>query len=208
MNQIEEMEKKRFQFLHKLYELSGGDESRSFLLFEISEKLGFAEDLAEKIGQYLKGEGLIRYKEFDQGNGIVHITHRGVIEIEKALSNPDKPTNYFPPVNIISVGQMINSQIQQASPGASQVVSISESKYEDLKEIIKMLKDSVDKLQLQPQQLKEMQVEIDTIELQLTSPKPKTNIINECFNSTIRILEGVASNVIAFGLLEKLRGLI
>jgi len=36
MNTIEEMKKKRFQFLHRLYELTGGDEFKWFNMFQVA----------------------------------------------------------------------------------------------------------------------------------------------------------------------------
>jgi len=116
MSEIEEKKKKRFQFLHRLYELTGGDELKCFDISTIGKELGFDSNLTRNIVQYLKGEGLIKVIG-DQG--LIGISHPGTIEVEKALSSPDTPTSYFPPVNIISIGQMISSQIQQASSEAT-----------------------------------------------------------------------------------------
>jgi hypothetical protein len=128
MSAIEEMKKKRFQFLRRLYELTGGDELECLNLYDIGEELGFNRKLTKNIVQYLEREGLIKVIG-DQG-GIAGISHWGVREVEEALSNPDEPTHYFPPVNIISIGQMISSQIQQASPEATQVTAIDEGRYD------------------------------------------------------------------------------
>jgi len=117
MSEIEEKKKKRFQFLHRLYELTGGNELEWLNLYDIGEELGFDRKLTKTIVQYLDREGLIKVIG-DQG-GIAGISHWGVREVEEALSNPDTPTSRFPPVNIISTGQMISSQIQQASPEAT-----------------------------------------------------------------------------------------
>ena len=205
MSKIEEMKKKRFQFLYRLYELSEGDESKWFNMFQIGEKLGFDSDLTEKIAQYLKGEGLI---EFQGISGIIGITHRGIREVEEALSHPNIPTSHFLPVNVISINQMVNSQIQQASPEATQIVGISENKYEELKEVIQSLKESIDKLNLEPQQKSDLQAEIQTIEAQMSSSKPKATIITECLSSIRRVLEGAAGSMLASNLLSKIVALL
>jgi hypothetical protein len=205
MDTIEDMKKKRFQFLYKLYNLTGGDEFKWFNKFQIGEEQGFDRDLTANIAQYLKGEGLIEFRAI---GGIIGISHWGVREIEEALSNPDIPTHHFPPINIISIGQMISSQIQQASPDATQVVTIDEDRYEELKEVIQSLKESIDKLDLESQNKSNLQAEIQTIEAQMSSSKPKVTIITECLGSIRRILEEATGSMLASSLLSKIVALL
>ena len=136
--------------------------------------------------------------------GNIGISHKGIVEVEAALNNPDKPTHYFPPANIIHINQMTNSNIQQASPEATQVVTFEESKYEELIEVIISLKESIDQLGLEPQQKSELQADIKTMETQTSSPNPKPTIITECLGSIKRILEGATGSVLASGLLIKI----
>ena len=154
MNAREEVKEKRFQFLHRLHELTGGDTSKLFSMFEIGEELGFDEDLTGIIEQYLSGEGLINHGRGGLGtrDRDVGILHRGVKEIEEALDKPDGPTHYFPPANVIYIREMRNSQIQQGSPEATQVVTIDESGYDELKEVIESLKESIDQRNYSPTQ--------------------------------------------------------
>lgn len=203
MINIEEMKKRRFQFLRRLYELTGGDRSKLYDYLNIGEELGFDRELTSNIVEYLVGEGLIE----SQAYGHFGITHLGVREVEEALSNPNKPTSHFPPVNIIHIGQMINSQIQQASPDSTQVVTIGEEKNEEVKEVLQSLKKSIDQLGLNLQQKSDLQAEIQTIEAQVSSSKPKADIIAICRDSIIRILEGASGGVIAFKFIEILRNL-
>lgn len=203
---LEEKKTKRLQFLHRLYELTEGSEFKYFNMLDIGSELDLDRKLTSDIAYYLRQEGLIEFRAI---GGMIGITHRGIREVEKALSNPNKPTHYFPPaVNIISIGQMTNSHIQQASPGATQVVNIGPDKYEQLKQVVYSLKESIDNLSLQPQQRSELEVEIITIETQMSSPKPKSTIIAECLKSIRNILEGAASGIIASGLLNKIASLL
>ena len=203
---LEEKKTKRLQFLHRLYELTEGSEFKYFNMFDIGSELDLDRKLTSDIAYYLRQEGLIEFRAI---GGMIGITHRGIREVEKALSNPNKPTDFFPPaVNIISIGQMTNSHIQQASPGATQVVNIGPDKYEELKQVVYSLKESIDKLSLQPQQRSELEAEIVTIETQISSPKPKSTIIAECLKSIRNILEGAASGIIAYGLLNKIASLL
>ena len=209
MNTIEEAQKKRFQFLHKLWKLTGGDETKRFSMFEIGAELDFDKDLTVTIGQYLAGEKLIIHRP---GCGTrdreIAISHLGVREIEEALGNPDRPTQYFPAViNITSIGTMTDSQLQIDSPGATQVATFNENGYEGLKEVIQSLKESIDQLDIDTQQKSELQADIQTIDAQISSSKPKATIITECLGSIKRILEGAAGGALASGLLIKIAAL-
>lgn len=82
MDSIEEINKKRFDFLKKLYELSGGNEHKLFNMWEIGDQLGFDHDLTISIAQYLKGEGLLGFRAL---GGIISITHYGTKEVEENL---------------------------------------------------------------------------------------------------------------------------
>lgn len=198
---MEEMKRKRFQFLHTLYGMVHGDESEGVLLSQIAEKLEIKGSLARKIATYLQGENLIKVLTFD---GVTKITHYGVLEVEEALSKPDEPTRHFLPFNIIHIGgNMVGSQIQQASPGATQTPAIREDEGAELKEVIQSLNDSIDKLQLIPEQMSELQAEIHTIEAQMISPQPKRTIVIESLGSIRSILESATGSLIAYQLLSK-----
>ncbi|MEK7396069.1 MAG: hypothetical protein AAB116_03935 [Candidatus Poribacteria bacterium] len=198
---IEEMKKKRFQFLYKLYDITKGDEWGIIPIENIYQELNFDREFALKIAQYLKEEGLLEFMTFGP---TIRITHSGVIEIEEAISKPSNPTEHFPPVNIISIGQMVNSQIQQSSPGANQTTNINEDKLKELGEIVQSLRDSLDKFPLKDQQKSDLQAEIQTIEAQMASSKPKSVIIKESFHSIRNILEGAAGSLLASELLREL----
>ena len=206
MINIEDMKKKRFLFLNRLYELSGGSTTKVFddPPSQIGKELGFDKDLTWDIVFYLKKEDWVKL----YGKAIT-ISHHGVQEVERALSNPNEPSPSFPPViNIISVEQMKNSQILQASPGAKQVTTIDESKYEQLKEFLQSLKESIEQLELEPQQKSDLQAEIQTIDAQMSSSMPKNTIIMECLGSVRKILEGAAGSAIASGLVFKFGALL
>lgn len=55
----EEMKKKRFQFLYKLYEMSEGNRALGFSKYRIGEELGFDHELTGVMAQYLMEEGLV-----------------------------------------------------------------------------------------------------------------------------------------------------
>jgi len=211
MNAIEDLKEKkekRWLFLRRLYDWNDGDESSLIHINRIGKELGFDEDLTIKIAQYLSGEGLIVVvipTKVGRRIDFIRISHAGVVEVEAALDNPDRPTQYFPAViNITSIGTMTDSQLQIDSPGATQVATFNENRYGELKEVIQSLKESIDQFGIDQQQKSELQADIQTIEAQISSSKPKATIITECLSSIKRILEGAAGGALASGLLSKI----
>jgi hypothetical protein len=162
--EIEEIRKKRFQFLKRVYELTNGHKFGRVNMFDIGNELGFDNQLTENISFYLNDEGLIKFIAF---GGLISITHLGVREIEDALSNPDSPTTHFPPINIISINKMISSQIQQSIHSGSQLFKVNDMNLDKLYHFIKELKKSIDKIGANEEQKQDIIVDLETIEKQL-----------------------------------------
>ncbi len=120
-DRVVELARQRFAFLKELYDRSGGDSTPDFPAKDIGRKLGFDEALNEKIYQYLKAEGLLDFRGMGPQ---VAIAHEGIKEIEQVSKQPEGGTAHFP-ANVVFVGQMTDSQIIQASPGASQSYEIN-----------------------------------------------------------------------------------
>jgi len=201
VGKILEMESKRFQFLSRLYEGTGGNQYASMNMWEIGNILGFSRDVTGLIVQYLEGEGLIKYSTLGGG---IRITHRGVVQIEKARSEPDKPTQYFPAVNIINVNNMVGSQIQQGNFNSTQTGTFEGHNTNELIKFMEELKEKISQLNLDSKNTQEINAEIATIEAQSKSSRPKNNIIKESLRTIRNIIEGATGSVIATELLAKL----
>lgn len=200
-NNFIDVKRNRYQFLKKLYEITEGDTLCSVNMWELGEKLQFTRRMTEQVVQYLVDENLVKY--FTLGGGIV-ITHQGTVHIEKTLSEPDKPTHEFPPVNIINVQNMVGSQIQQSTFESTQTLSSSTLDCKDIFNFIIELKDKLHELQLDSSNAQEVAADISTIESQIKSSRPKSIIIKESLKGIKTILEGAAGNILASMLLEKL----
>jgi len=191
----------RFRFLEKLWEKTEGNELAGFNMWELGGELGLDYPTVDRIFRYLMGEGLI--KGMDLG-GNVSVTHRGVMEVERALSAPDEPTQYFPPVNVIQIQTMSNSVIQQGSPDAIQQASIDAVDSESLQKFIEELERRVGEMKLAAQAQQQLEADISTIKAQLAAPTPKRSIIKESLVSLRSILEGAAAAAIATPLVAKI----
>ncbi len=102
---------------------------------------------------------------------------------------------------------MVDSQIQQASPAAAQILS-SEGKYDKLTELVQSLGDSIDNLGVGSQEKSDLLAEMQTIEAQIAEPEPSRDILTRCVQSIIGILEVAATTAIAAVLLELFKGLL
>ena len=124
--------------------------------------------------------------------GIIAITHRGVLEVEELRDKPEVPTKHFPAFNVINVGTMIGSQISQASPASSQQITIGTDEKSAIENLIRELREKTSELALQAEDLSELRAEIATLESQLQSSRPKSNILRECLRTVRGILEHAA----------------
>lgn len=199
MDDLTQTKEKRFEFLNLVYWKSGGDEHQFFTLGELASELDLELSTAVRIAQYLGGESLIKVS-WTSGGGMkspICITHRGVIQVEKALSEPEKPTEYFPPVvNIISIASMSHSQIQQGTQQSQQTTSYGASNIEELGDLVRQLRDQLPSTELSEEERAEAEAELQTIEAQARSPRPKSVIIKESLSVARDILIKVAPPVL------------
>lgn len=134
--------------------------------------------------------------------GAIAMTHRGVVEVERALSAPETPTTYFPPVvNILHVQNMVGSQIQQGTHNSAQTQSVALSDLDSIKNLIENLKSGLPNIPLTAEQKNEADAEVQTVEAQLKSSKPKISILQESLKTLRNLIKGVAGNALAAGLL-------
>lgn len=106
-----------------------------------------------------------------------------------------------------NIGSMQNSQLQQGLSNSTQSLNVTQTSV-DLADFIKNLKKSIPRLNLEPEDLAELKVEVSTIENQRSSPKPKKIIISESLKSIRNILEGATGSIIATELLKQLASVI
>ena len=200
MEDLKKIKKKRFRFIHRIYEESGGNRYNNFSMWEIGKELGLTHEETDSICQYLEGEGLIECVEF---GGLISIKHEGIIEVEKALTEPEQSTQYFPPViNIIKVEKMENSQIQQGTISSTQRFNIDNDTFKIIEDFINLLKSKISELEILDEDKSVLEADIKTIDAQLKSKKPKISFINTCLLSIKKILEGAIGGIVANELLQ------
>jgi hypothetical protein len=174
-------------------------------MYELGREIGLPEDAIYPTAQYLDGEGLLEIRTMD---GNVSITHSGVIEIEEAIENPERRTEHFPPINIININSMENSVIQQGSHGAIQNANLDTGELREIKRIIDELEKDLQKLDFSGDSLEELRLEMETIKLQLLSPKPKSIILSESLKTIKDLLLSVTANVYTPVIIEWIKAVL
>ena len=204
-DQARETQRRRFQFLHRCYDVSQANLQKILKTYEIGEELSFGDQVTAAIVRYLHDKGLL--KVMNSAGSIARMTSRGIDEVEKALQYPDESTQHFAAINIIHVGQMTDSQIQQASPAAVQLL-IREDRYEQLQEALNALKESIDELSLAQQEIIDLKTDIQTIEAQMSRSTPSRTILTELVLSIVRIFEQATGTVVGGLLLAQFQALL
>ncbi len=197
---LKKKQKQRVDFLKKLYELSEGSVSNqvngALVGWQIGLRNGDEASLSDTV-RYLESEGLTKVIVWtSEMPASVQLTHNGLKEIEDAVSSPDKATEHFPPINILNVKTMIGSNIQQGAVNSSQNLSFNNDSRGDITKFIEELKDSLVELKLDDDSLQELNADINTVDAQLTSAKPKISILKESLFSIQRVLEATAGSSI------------
>jgi hypothetical protein len=114
---------------------------------------------------------------------------------KKAAENiPQNVTNFYGPVQ--------SSQIQQQTTDSSQVMNIQQADLSDIKDFLEAIQKEIKELKLSDESWRELEAEIKTAEVQISSPKPKHRIIRESLSTIRHILETAAGGVGAKLLIE------
>lgn len=119
-NVIEKKKKDRFLYLSKLYEMVNGRTDTFEEDQVVGKALGFSTEQTDEVIDYLIAKGLAAYMTM---GGMIGLTLRGLQEVEQSYANPSQGTTHFPPINIINVQNMNNSQIQQGSIDSNQTMT-------------------------------------------------------------------------------------
>jgi len=186
-----EKKEQRLRFMHRLYEVTDGSPLVDVESTRIGEEFGWSEQETDRVVEYLMGEGLVEY--FAGGN-MINVTHAGVVEVEAVLDNPDRGTAHFPPAgNVIVIGQMHSSQIQQGTEGSQQLATFNEPNRDQLLAVVGELLAILPNLALDKEDRQEAEAELGTAEVQLGSNRPKWPIIRASLGRVVSLVERVSS---------------
>ncbi len=144
MNKMMEQNKnKQYEVLRWIFDKAEGSQNDLVDLLELTKENSTYEinDL-EKITDYLEGENLIK-RPIDEGI-FVQLTHKGIVEIQSSINNPQKPTKYFPATVIQNF--TFNSAVGSFQTGSQSIANVQQnfgSKTEDVINLLKELREHV-----------------------------------------------------------------
>jgi len=101
-------------------------------------------------------------------------------------------------------GNISESQFQQNTQNSTQTYNQNHFDPEALKLLITKINDQIDNIGLTTDDKEKIQNEIDTIKNQISHSNPDKTLIDKGLESIKRIVEGVASNLIASGIIYEI----
>lgn len=107
------------------------------------------------------------------------------------------------PTHSVHIERMYGSAIQQGTTG-SQITINFDVKSADFKSLIQDVKAKIPSLNIDQTSTNQLYSDVGTIEVQIASPAPKPSIIAESLSSIRAILENVAGNAIAAGIIYEI----
>jgi hypothetical protein len=184
---------KRFQYLYKLYEQAGGNASIVCRQYASGKEIGFDTELTDFVVADLRDKGLARFSQQDRGDPSdfdlkISITEKGIEEVRSAVQKPHSPTQHFPvqAIKFAKPETKANSNLVVKEIGIVSDSALTES---ILTLVIKKIAANMEQFNLRPDEKKELLAEIQTLECQLSSPRPKAKIIACALASAKSILE-------------------
>jgi hypothetical protein len=198
---------RRFAYLKYLYDDAQtviAPAIQSLPSASISAALGLTRDECHRIEQYLSARRLVEYVV---SGPEMAITADGIDYVERALAAPDDATEYFPPVNVLHIEQVVNSQIQQGVSHSLQAGSWDARLDPDrLRDAIADIRQMVDSLSLTDDDNAAVDANLATAEAQASSPRPSTMIIRESLRLVRDIVSGAGGALAGVKLEALLRG--
>ena len=125
----------------------------------------------------------------------MHLTHRGIVEVEAGRQRPNDPTEHFPPVqNVINVyGPMSGSIVAQAGSHSEQTVTaVIEGM--DVARIVRAVRDAISPLDLDPAERDMVDHNLAVAEANAQSDGTGKRIVLSALRSVRAIVEGLVAS--------------
>lgn len=192
---IESKRRQRLEFMQRLYERTDGELLEEIPIETLAEDLGWDLRTANSVFDYLVDEGLAECPSLGGG---ASITHEGVREVERALTEPDRPTEHFPPAVTVNIqGDVVGSQVQTGTVHSSQhQVAWVETHSDDIARFVTGVRTALADGRVGADVRAEGEASLVAVEAQLTLDKPNPGLLRE----GLRSLRAIAENLIASGI--------
>ena len=162
------------QFLLTLFEQTKGDMSVQVSMYDVGDLLGMDRDSASAVAQELMGRQLSEIRTLSGGIGI---SADGAAVVQDMT------------------GPMATGSSESANLGDGPL--LTSGGRQAVNEIVAELKSQTGSFGLDYDALGELMADIRTMEAQLDSPRPKTEIIRECLRSILGVVKQTQDRQIA-----------
>jgi hypothetical protein len=153
------------RYLVALCETTAGDTAAQVSMYAIGERLGFDRTAAGHLAENLIGWDLVEVRTLSGGVGI---TAEGVTEARRSGAHLPGAAEPGPR---LGDGPVVDAAAREA-----------------VEQVASELKVGLGGFGLTADGLTELLIDLKTIDVQLTSPRPKTAIVRECLRSVSRLL--------------------
>lgn len=121
-SQLLQRQAKRYQFLYFVFVESSASEMQYIADEKIKQALGLTPEEFTDIVQYLRGEYLLGSATFTT----TVISHRGIVEMEESILNPQRPTEHFASIVIQNFNGPVYGGVQTAGENNTQLVALDQ----------------------------------------------------------------------------------
>lgn len=182
---IQERQNRRLQVARRLYDETGGSPLKALDFQSFCADFPWGPAETSEMIHYLDEEGLLRFPQF----GAISLTHGGVVEVERTMREPDKPTEHFTPaVNVNIIGQMHQSQIQQSTSNSDQQLLFDSQNVETVHQLIAEARDVLGSIEMDAGARSDIEAELGTASSQLGSRKPRAHVIQDSLRTVATLL--------------------
>lgn len=191
---VERKRAQRLAFMRRLYERTDGELLEEIPQETLANDLGWDLKTTNRVFDYLINEGLAECPSFGGG---ASITHEGVREVERALTEPDQPTEHFPPaVTVHFHGNVVGSQVQAGTVRSGQHQVAAEIDRGCALHVVNELRNVLADGRVDPAVRAQGQASLVAVEAQLNLEKPNAGLLRE----GLQTLRAIGENLIASGI--------
>jgi hypothetical protein len=165
------------KFLIQLYQHVKGDQSIQASMYEIGELIGLDPNTASQVAEDLIGLQLVEIRTLSGGIGISAAGNEKAQSLVGTYDTEKQP-----------MLKLDDSLILEEKATVS------------VHEFVDELKSQAGSLSLAFEDLTDLMADLKTIDVQMTSSRPKSAIVQECFKSVLGVLEKTDNNKIVLKL--------
>lgn len=191
LKRLVEKQAKRYDLLRKLYFEVDGSPNKLIDFPSFAVEQGADRNEVDDTLDYLISEGLL---ESIADEGLVQLSHRGIVEIEHSITRPDAPTEHFTP----QVIQHFHAPVGAVQNAANSTANINQNMGASVSEVFSLLQDLRLKFQeLPPEKHEDALQLVDGIEAEVKGGNPSVARLKAMYSALSPFITDVGANVLA-----------